>query len=161
MGVESVWVVSGIICIIISAIAFTIIDISMDEKYQGNYYLAEVSGSPETVAMFLEKYLDSVKDLHGYSGMLYKNSWTDLDCQKQVVKSFLDRANNLAEQKRLNSQNIDIQLSFNKLTEDMNSKQLKLIRWYIVNHYGGIFWFISMFVLIWLCGLFILPIILD
>lgn len=145
-----IYLIFGIILIGIVVVGSIGIDIHMDEHYQGYYYLAHDAGSPEVVASFLEQYLEAVEDIHGYSGIVYRNPRTDVDHQKQVVRSFLDRANDLSSQKELQKQSIDVQLSFQKLTDDMMFKQLQLVRWSWVNERGGIMGYFAFFVsVIW------------
>lgn len=145
----AIYVVLGLILCAVAVGGLVHTDICMDRDYQGYYYLAQNAGSPEVVADFLEQYLDAVEDMHGYSGIVYKNPGTDVDYQKQVVQSFLDRANDLSEKKEFNQQSIDVQLSFQKLTDDMTDKQLQLVRWSLVNEHKMLGYSLFFLTMIW------------
>lgn len=161
MGKIEILIVSYLIIGIALSAIFGIAAISLDVKiaseYRGNFYLACDASTPEQIVEYLEKYLEDTKDFHGYTSILYKNPSTDIDEQRKIVQSFLDRATSLADKKSFEEQRLDVQMGLGTLKTDMtnddmdtNHNDLRLIRWHMLHCFGGLFAYIGFFLMaIW------------
>lgn len=150
------YLIIGLTFITILVIAAICLDVKVDNEYRGNFYLACAASTPEQIAEYLEIYLEDTKDFHGYTSVIYKNPSTDIDEQRKVVQSFLDRATSLAEEKSFDSQRLDVQMGLGTLKRDMtyddltNSNDLQLVRWHMLHWFGGLLAYMGFFVMaIW------------
>lgn len=91
-------------------------------------------GSLEVISDFLGQYLTSVEEVHKYGALIWSNPSTNMDYRRQIVESFKYRADDLCERKKFDEQRIDISVSFIELTNDMQGKQLPMMRWYVIHY---------------------------
>ena len=162
-----IYVILGIVFWIIFVSSAIVLDVKVENDYRGNYRLACDASTPEEITHYLELYLESTKDFHGYTAIIYKNPDTDIDEQRRIVQSFLTRAKELSAGKLLINQSIERQIGMGSLKNDLINKEgfnslndLHIIRWYMVNMYHGFLAIIGFFVLmIWWWSAFLLFII--
>ena len=158
-----VYMILGLVLGIIFMGSAIMLDIRVENQYRGNYKLACAAATPEQISHYLELYLNSTNDFHGYTALIYKNPETDIDEQRRIVQSFLTRAKELSETKLLNDQSIERQIGMGSLKSDMidsgdfcTYKDLHLIRWYMVNSYHGFLAYIGFFtMMIWWWSVFL------